>query len=67
VFLTSHVLDLVEKLCTHVGIVVHGKLVDQVGMAEIQAGGTLEDRFLKAAGADATAAPTLAWLEAPHS
>jgi ABC-2 type transport system ATP-binding protein len=67
VFLTSHVLDLVEKLCTHVGIVVHGKLVEQSSMAEIQKEGTLEHRFLQAAGADAAATPTLAWLEGPSS
>ncbi|HEV3438515.1 MAG TPA: ABC transporter ATP-binding protein [Gemmata sp.] len=67
VFLTSHVLDLVEKLCTHVGIVVHGKLVEQSSMAEIQKEGTLEHRFLQAAGADAIAAPNLDWLEGPPS
>ncbi len=67
VFLTSHVLDLVEKLCTHVGIVVQGKLVEQAAMAEIRAGGTLEDKFLKAAGANATDSPKLDWLEAPPS
>jgi ABC-2 type transport system ATP-binding protein len=63
VFLTSHVLDVVEKLCSHVGIVVHGKLVEQSSMVEIQKEGTLEHRFLQAAGADAATTPTLAWLE----
>ena len=29
VFLTSHVLEIVERLCTHVGIIVKGKLVEQ--------------------------------------
>src|SRR5438132_7082817 len=29
VFLTSHVLEIVEKLCTHVGIIAHGKRVHQ--------------------------------------
>src|SRR5262249_32172224 len=29
VFLTSHVLEIVEKLCTHVGIIVKGVLVEQ--------------------------------------
>src|SRR5438128_1774469 len=32
VFLTSHVLEIVEKLCTHVGIIVQGKLVHQESM-----------------------------------
>src|SRR4051794_27646066 len=38
VFLTSHVLDIVEKLCSHVGIIVHGKLVEQTSMAELRQG-----------------------------
>jgi ABC-2 type transport system ATP-binding protein len=62
VFLTSHVLELVEKLCTHVGMIVRGQLVEQKSMAEFREGGSLEDRFLREAGADATA-PKLTWLE----
>ncbi len=64
VFLTSHVLEIVEKLCTHVGIIVKGRLVEQAPMDEIRRSGSLEDLFLKAAGADAAAAPKLSWLEA---
>jgi ABC-2 type transport system ATP-binding protein len=63
VFLTSHVLEIVERLCTHVGIIVKGKLVDQGSLDEIRRGGTLEDRFLQQAGADRDAAHTLDWLE----
>src|SRR5207244_61984 len=33
VFLTSHVLEIVEKLCSHVGIIARGKLVCQESMA----------------------------------
>jgi ABC-2 type transport system ATP-binding protein len=65
VFLTSHVLEIVEKLCTHVGIIVQGKLTEQASMAAIRETGSLEAHFLKAAGAEAVAAPKLAWLEAP--
>jgi ABC-2 type transport system ATP-binding protein len=64
VFLTSHVLEIVEKLCTHVGIIVKGALVEQTSMAELRGGDTLENRFIQLAGADAAAAPTLTWLEA---
>ncbi len=63
VFLTSHVLEIVEKLCTHVGIVVKGKLVDQAPMSEIRAAGTLEAHFMKTAGADAEEIKKLSWLE----
>jgi ABC-2 type transport system ATP-binding protein len=63
VFLTSHVLAIVEKLCTHVGIIVKGELVEQASLEEIRRGGSLEDRFLEKAGADAEIVPKLAWLE----
>src|SRR5579863_2604013 len=51
VFLTSHVLEIVERLCTHVGIIVKGQLVVQGSLEEIRQGGSLEDRFLQQAGA----------------
>src|SRR5450631_1508940 len=46
VFLTSHILEIVEKLCTHVGIIVKGVVVEQASLEEIRHGGTLEERFL---------------------
>jgi len=63
VFLTSHVLDVVEKLCTHVGIIVKGKLVEQASLDEIRQGSSLEERFLEKVGADAEAGHKLSWLE----
>jgi ABC-2 type transport system ATP-binding protein len=63
VFLTSHVLDVVEKLCTHVGIIVKGVLVEQAPLDAIRRGSSLEDRFLEKAGADAVATQKLTWLE----
>src|SRR6187402_1941621 len=42
VFLTSHVLDVVEKLCTHVGIIVRGELVEQGSLESIRRNGSLE-------------------------
>jgi ABC-2 type transport system ATP-binding protein len=63
VFLTSHVLEIVEKLCTHVGIIVKGRLVEQASLEEIRRGGSLEDRFLERAGADTEATRKLSWLE----
>src|SRR5205823_4982073 len=64
VFLTSHVLEIVEKLCTHVGIIVKGALVEQTSMDDLRRGDTLENRFIQVAGSEAAAAPTLSWLEA---
>jgi ABC-2 type transport system ATP-binding protein len=63
VFLTSHVLEIVEKLCTHVGIIAQGKLVEQASLEEIRRGSSLESRFLEKVGNDAGASQKLAWLE----
>ncbi len=63
VFLTSHVLEIVERLCTHVGIIVKGSMVEQASLEVLRDGGSLEDRFLEAAGADTDASPKLTWLE----
>jgi len=63
VFLTSHVLDLVEKLCTHVGIIAKGKLVEQASLEDIRQGSSLEQRFLEKVGADEDATQKLSWLE----
>jgi ABC-2 type transport system ATP-binding protein len=63
VFLTSHVLEIVEKLCTHVGIIVKGSLVEQNSLEAIRQGDTLENRFLQKAGAAAAAPHKLRWLE----
>jgi ABC-2 type transport system ATP-binding protein len=63
VFLTSHVLEIVERLCTHVGIIMNGKLIEQCEMRDIQAIGSLEQRFLQATGADKLQTPRLNWLE----
>ncbi|MGA2753631.1 MAG: ABC transporter ATP-binding protein [Terracidiphilus sp.] len=38
VFLTSHVLEIVERLCTHVAIIHRGQLVAQGSLEELRAG-----------------------------
>ena len=63
VFLTSHVLEIVEKLCTDVGIIAAGKLVHQGTMVDIRASGSLEERFLQAVGVEQVERQTLSWLE----
>lgn len=63
VFLTSHVLEIVEKLCTDVGIIAKGKLVYQGTMDEIRTDGSLEERFLKAVDSDHIEQQKLSWLE----
>lgn len=63
VFLTSHVLEIVEKLCTDVGIIAKGKLVYQDTMSEIRKSGSLEERFLETVGSDHLEQQKLSWLE----
>jgi ABC-2 type transport system ATP-binding protein len=63
IFITSHVMEIVQKLCTHVGIIMHGKLVLQSSMSDILAEGSLESRFLAMAGADSMSTSKLEWLE----
>jgi ABC-2 type transport system ATP-binding protein len=63
VFLTSHVLEIVERLCTDVGIIAKGKLVHQASMADIQKDSSLEARFLEAVGQDSIEHQKLSWLE----
>lgn len=64
VFLTSHVLEIVERLCTHVGIIVSGNLVAQSSLQELVEGGSLEKAFIRAAEGSATDQTTakLDWL-----
>jgi ABC-2 type transport system ATP-binding protein len=62
IFLTSHVLEVVERLCDRVAIIDHGRIVTCGTQEELRAGGeSLEDAFVRAVG---TAHPVerLGWL-----
>jgi ABC-2 type transport system ATP-binding protein len=64
VFLTSHVLEIVEKLCTDMGIIAHGQLVHQGTMEELRRNGSsLEDKFLMVLGETEHETQKLSWLE----
>ena len=73
VFLTSHVLEIVERLCTHVGIIHKGRMVAQGSMDELSVGvggddgnkTTLEQVFLsvvRQSGAERAHVEELSWL-----
>lgn len=69
IFFSSHILEVVERLCTRVGVIAHGRLVAEGTIPELrylaQAGEatTLEDLFLEAVGAEEDAFPGgLSWL-----
>jgi ABC-2 type transport system ATP-binding protein len=62
IFLTSHVLEVVERLCDRVAIIHDGKLVVDSTMAELRSGTeTLEDIFVRVVGA-VRAGEALDWL-----
>ena len=62
IFLTSHVLEVVERLCDRVAIIHEGRLVVDGTMTELRSGSeSLEDIFVRVVGAEG-AAETLDWL-----
>jgi ABC-2 type transport system ATP-binding protein len=71
VFLTSHVLEIVERLCTHVGIIAKGRLAIEGRLEDLQRDGsgtprTLESLFVELVGAGRGEAAELSWLGAPE-
>lgn len=64
VFVTSHVLEIIERICTHVGIIAKGKLVEQTSLSNLRGDGSLEKRFLEAVGSPDSPPPNLSWLDA---
>ncbi len=64
VFITSHVLEVVERLCDRVAIIDRGRLVAQGSVPELRsAEETLEDIFLRVVGGE-RAVQRLDWLSA---
>jgi len=76
IFLTTHVLEIVERLCSHVAIIHQGRLVANGSLEELRAGVastlpgaeseqklTLEEMFLSIVGANGQeSAQELSWL-----
>lgn len=47
IFFSSHVLEVVEKLCSHIGIINKGKLIFNGSFNEMKENTSLEDFFLE--------------------
>lgn len=67
VFLTTHILEIVERLSDHLGVIHKGRLVAQGSVEELRAGTgregkTLEQIFLGLVGAGEQKGPVLDWL-----
>jgi ABC-2 type transport system ATP-binding protein len=77
IFLTSHVLEIVERLCSHVAIIHKGRLVAQGSLEELRSGvpgaegekQTLEQIFLSIvgqSGGEQSSLEELTWLTQPN-
>lgn len=68
IFITSHVMEVIEKLCSRVAIIKQGVIVGEGTLAELRAqanaesGSTLEDVFLTLVDAK-TSSEKLKWME----
>jgi ABC-2 type transport system ATP-binding protein len=66
IFLTSHILEIVERLSTHIGVIAHGRLVAQGTIDELRAGGgigkTLEELFIGLVGGESRQQVALDWI-----
>jgi ABC-2 type transport system ATP-binding protein len=63
IFLTSHVLEVVERLCDRVAIIHQGKLVAEGPIEALRSGEeTLEDLFVRIVGGPARTTEALDWL-----
>ena len=67
VVFSSHVMEVVERLCDRVGVMHQGRLIAEGATEELRAGRRLEDVFVDLVGARPTDTGALAWLgrEAP--
>ncbi len=61
IFLTSHVLEVVERLCDSIAIINHGKIVTEGPIELLRGEGTLEEAFVRAVGLGEERG-TLDWL-----
>jgi ABC-2 type transport system ATP-binding protein len=66
IFLTSHILEIVERLSTHIGVIAKGTIVAQGTIAHLREGGasglTLEELFIGLVGGDARPHAALDWM-----
>ncbi|HEY4269457.1 MAG TPA: ABC transporter ATP-binding protein [Galbitalea sp.] len=61
VVVSSHSMDLIQRICDDVAVVVHGAILDSGTMDEVRKGKTLEERFVELAGGR-TSPEGMEWL-----
>ena len=66
IFLTSHILEIVERLSTHIGVIAKGRIVAQGRIEDLRAGGaagqSLEELFIGLVGGDPVSQAALDWI-----
>jgi len=66
IFLTSHILEIVGRLCDQIGVIHRGRIVAEGPLEDLQrgteSGRTLEEIFLDLVGAEEEELPALDWL-----
>lgn len=62
VVLSTHVMDIVERVCDHVGVIHRGRLVASGSIDVLRAGRRLEDAFIDVVGGSDVADDALEWL-----
>ena len=63
VVLSSHVMELVEGLCSHVAIIAEGQLMADGTLDQVRQGGSLVQTFIDLVGGGDVAEGSLSWLE----
>ncbi|WP_026532817.1 ABC transporter ATP-binding protein [Arthrobacter sp. H41] len=61
VIVSSHVMDLVQRICDHVAVIAAGTVLAAGTVDEVRGDGSLEDRFVELVGGRSTA-EGLSWL-----
>ncbi|HWL59419.1 MAG TPA: ATP-binding cassette domain-containing protein [Microbacteriaceae bacterium] len=62
VLLSSHSMELVQRICDHVAVIVEGRLIAGGTVDEVRGDQSLQVRFIELAGSDAESIADLTWL-----
>jgi ABC-2 type transport system ATP-binding protein len=65
VIMSSHVMDLVERMCDHVAVIAGGRIVANGPIDALRNGGRLEDALIHMVGGSTVASDSLGWLDQP--
>ena len=67
VVFSSHVMELVERLCDHVAVIAAGRVVAAGPISQVTQGRSMEDTFVQLVGGTPTEMKGLEWLDSSSS